>query len=78
MIIMINVIWNKKKLPLGMLNSSRSFSQLAKLAANACDIFWLVPGVNGGTCIGRSKFNIKNKIKTFHSKYDHHIEYWDW
>lgn len=40
--------------PLGMVRRSRSLSKLPKLAASACVIFNEVPGVSGGTWVGRS------------------------
>lgn len=59
-----------------MLKSSLSFSQLLKLAAKAWVIFWLVPGVNGGTCVGRSK--IKSKILIRSNKTHFYCEIWIW
>ena len=55
----------RKLKPFGMLHMSRSFSQLLKLAASACDIFWFVPGVRGGTWVGRSNRKKKVQLKIY-------------
>lgn len=52
-------------LPFGMLYSSRSLSQLSKLAAITCDILCLVPGVNGGTWFGISGKKAEKKQLIF-------------
>lgn len=42
-------IWISR-LPLGIPSLCWSFSKLLKDSRRACDIFWVVPGVRGGTC----------------------------